>query len=58
MRVTNQPINGAPMEPRGATARYDAKDDRYHLRCCSQGATTLRDQLAAVMGLQREQLDV
>jgi carbon-monoxide dehydrogenase large subunit len=58
VRTTNQPINGAPMEPRGATARYDAKADRYHLRCCSQGATTLRDQLAAVMGLQREQLDV
>ncbi len=57
-RVANQPINGAPMEPRGATARYDAKTDRYFLRCCSQGATTLRDQLVAVMGLQREQLDV
>ena len=58
VRVTNQPINGAPMEPRGATARYDAREDRYHLRCCSQGATTLRDQLVAVMGLKREQLDV
>jgi len=58
VRVTNQPINGAPMEPRGATARYDAKTDRYHLRCCSQGATTLRDQLVGVMGLKREQLDV
>ena len=58
VRVTNQPINGAPMEPRGATARYDTKAGRYHLRCCSQGATTLRDQLAGVMGLQREQLEV
>jgi carbon-monoxide dehydrogenase large subunit len=57
-RMINQPINGAPMEPRGATARYDAKTDHYHLRCCSQGATTLRDQLAGVMGLQREQLEV
>ncbi len=58
VRVKNQPINGAPMEPRGATARYDAKADRYHLRSCSQGATALRDQLVAVMGLKREQLDV
>ena len=58
VRTTNQPINGAPMEPRGATARYDARADRYHLRCCSQGATTLRDQLVAVMGLKREQLEV
>jgi carbon-monoxide dehydrogenase large subunit len=58
VRVINQPINGAPMEPRGATARYDRNADRYHLRCCSQGATTLRDQLVGVMGLKREQLDV
>jgi aerobic carbon-monoxide dehydrogenase large subunit len=58
VKTVNQPISGAPMETRGATARYDAKADRYHLRSCSQGATALRDQLAAVMGLQREQLDV
>jgi carbon-monoxide dehydrogenase large subunit len=57
-KTINQPITGAPMEPRGATARYDARADRYHLRSCSQGATTLRDQLAAVMGIEREQLDL
>ena len=58
VRMINQPINGAPMEPRGATARYDARADRYHLALLlSQGATTLRDQLAGVMGLPREQLE-
>jgi carbon-monoxide dehydrogenase large subunit len=54
--VTTQPIAAAPIEPRGATASYDTRTGRYHLRSCSQGATALRDQLVAVMGLQREQL--
>ena len=56
VRMVNQRDRRSPMEPRGATARYDASGRRYHLRCCSQGVTTLRDQLAGVMGLEREQL--
>lgn len=54
----NQRISVSSMEPRGATARYDAKSDRYVLRVCSQGATALRDQLAAVLNVRREQVDV
>src|SRR5262249_2482941 len=59
-RVTavNQRISVSPMETRGATATYDAKGDRYLLRSCSQGATSLREQLVAVLGVKREQLDV
>jgi len=59
-RVTavNQRIAVASMEPRGATASYDAKLERYALHSCSQGATSLREQLVAVMGLKREQLEV
>ena len=46
------------MEPRGATARYDAATDCYTLRSCSQGAGPQRDQLAAMMGMPREKLRV
>ena len=35
--VVNQRLVVATMEPRGATARYDAATDRYTLRSCSQG---------------------
>ena len=46
------------MEPRGATARYDAATDHYTLRSCSQGAGPQRDQLVAMMGLPREKMRV
>src|SRR5215470_8481994 len=59
-RVTsvNQRIMVASMEPRGASATYDAANDHYTLRACSQGAGPLRDALLPVMGLKREQLRV
>jgi carbon-monoxide dehydrogenase large subunit len=59
-RVTavNQRISVSSMETRGATAAYDAKADRYTLRSCSQGATSLREQLVAVLGVNREQVEV
>ena len=37
--VMNQRMVVASMEPRGATARYDAAADLYTLRVCSQGTT-------------------
>ena len=54
----NQRIAPATMEPRGATASYDLATDTYTLRACSQSAGTLRDLMAPVMGLKREQLHV
>ena len=48
--VVNQRLVVASMEPRGATARYDAANDHYTLRSCSQGAYPQREQLIAVMG--------
>jgi carbon-monoxide dehydrogenase large subunit len=59
-RVTcvNQRLVVASMEPRGATAWYDAKSDHYTLRSCSQGAGPLRDQLTSVMGLPKEKLRI
>jgi carbon-monoxide dehydrogenase large subunit len=56
--VTNQRLIVATMEPRGATARYDAAADRYTLRACSQSAGTLRDNVLAIMGWPKERLRV
>ncbi|MEX1084044.1 MAG: molybdopterin cofactor-binding domain-containing protein, partial [Xanthobacteraceae bacterium] len=59
-RVTavNQRVVVASMEPRGATASYDAAADGYTLRVCSQGAGSVRDMAASVMGLDRDKLRV
>lgn len=54
----NQRIIVAAMEPRGATASYDAAADLYTLRACSQGAAALRDVMASIMGLGREKIRV
>jgi carbon-monoxide dehydrogenase large subunit len=59
-RVTevNQRIMVASMEPRGASATYDAATDTHTLRVCTQGVIPLRDALAPAMGLKPEQLRV
>jgi len=54
----NQRIFPATMETRGATAHYDQAGDSYTLRCCSQSAQVMRDGIAPIMGLKREQLRV
>ncbi len=56
--VVNQRLVVAAMEPRGATARYNAAADHYTLRSCSQGAGPQRDQLAAMTGFPREKIRV
>jgi carbon-monoxide dehydrogenase large subunit len=56
--AVNQRLVVAPMEPRGATAWYDAKADHYTLRSCSQGTGPLRDLVIAVMGWPKEKLRV
>jgi aerobic carbon-monoxide dehydrogenase large subunit len=56
--VMNQRMAVASMEPRGATARYDAAGDVYILRVCSQGARILRDDLAGIMKVPKERLRV
>jgi len=56
--VVNQRLIVASMEPRGATARYDAATDRYTLRSCSQGVYPQREQLIAIMGLPREKVRI
>ena len=54
----NQRIFPATMEPRGATASYDKASDSYVVRTCSQSASVMRDALAPLMGLKREQVRV
>ena len=58
LSLVNQRIAVASMEPRGATATYDGATGSYLLRCCSQGVGMLRDQLAGILGLERDRLRV
>ena len=44
------------METRGATGVYHKASDTYTLYVCSQGAESLRDLNAAVMGVPNEKL--
>jgi carbon-monoxide dehydrogenase large subunit len=56
--VMNQRMVVASMEPRGATASYEAADDRHTLRVCSQGTTAMRDPIAAIMQVPKERVRV
>jgi carbon-monoxide dehydrogenase large subunit len=46
------------MEPRGATASYDAATDTYTTRACSQSAGTLRENILGIMSWPKEKLRV
>ena len=54
----NQRLIVASMEPRGATASYDAARDAYTLRTCSQSAGTMRDNILGIMNWPKERLRV
>ena len=56
--VMNQRMVVASMEPRGATASYDAATESYTLRVCSQGTTAMRDSVAAILQVPKERLRV
>ena len=56
--VMNQRMAVASIEPRGATASYDAATDFYTLRVCTQGAGAVRDILVAIMTVPKERLRV
>jgi aerobic carbon-monoxide dehydrogenase large subunit len=58
MAEMNQRLVVASMEPRGATASYDAASDTYLLRACSQGAGAMRDNVLAIMNWPKEKLRV
>ena len=54
----NQRMVGNPMEPRGATASYDAATDTYTMRACSQGAGAMRESIVPIMNLPKERMRV
>src|ERR1700733_11590461 len=56
--LMNQRMVGNPMEPRGATAKYDAATDSYFTRTCPQGAGAMRENIMAIMGLPKERIRV
>jgi aerobic carbon-monoxide dehydrogenase large subunit len=56
--VMNQRMIINSMEPRGATASYDAASDSYTIRACSQSAGALRDNILGIMNLPKERLRV
>jgi aerobic carbon-monoxide dehydrogenase large subunit len=58
VRVVQQRIMVASMEPRGATASYDPASESYFLRCCSQSARALRDGLASILAVPNARLRV
>jgi carbon-monoxide dehydrogenase large subunit len=58
VRLVNQRIVMAPLEPRGALALYDAETDRYVLHVASQSAFAMRQHVARTMGVPVEKLRV
>jgi aerobic carbon-monoxide dehydrogenase large subunit len=58
VKVPNQRLIVATMEPRGATATYDPSADLTTLRTCSQSAGSLRDNVLAIMNWPKERLRV
>ena len=58
VRLVNQRIAMAPMEPRGAAASYDPQADRYLLHCASQSAFVMRQHVARTMGVDIDKLRV
>jgi len=54
--LLNQRIMVATMEPRGASAVYDAATDRYTVTVCSQASGAMRDQMAAITGVAKDKI--
>jgi aerobic carbon-monoxide dehydrogenase large subunit len=51
-------VVGNPMEPRAATAKYDAKTDTYDLYATTQGAGPMRLQVGAMLGVPPEKIRI
>jgi len=51
-------VVGNPMEPRAATASYDAATDTYTLHATTQGAGPMRLQVGAMLGVPPEKMRI
>jgi len=58
LSVDNSRVVGNPMEPRGCLGAYDAAQGMYHLHTCTQGASNMRTQLSAVLGVPPDKIRV
>ena len=58
VELVNQRLVVAAIEPRTASASYDAGSNRYTLRCGTQGVGGMRMHLAESMGIKPEELRV
>jgi aerobic carbon-monoxide dehydrogenase large subunit len=58
LSVVNQRIAVASLEPRGATASFDAVSGSYTLRVGSQGVSVVRDHLAGIFNIDRGRVRV
>src|SRR5438874_7192674 len=58
VRLVNQRVVMAPMEPRGALAEYDRAADRFVLHCASQSAVALRQNVAQTLGVAPERVRI
>lgn len=58
MEIDNSRVNVAPIEPRGAVADYEADTGRFVIRIGSQGAFPMRNNLANLLGVERDKVHV
>jgi aerobic carbon-monoxide dehydrogenase large subunit len=58
IRTVNQRLAGMPLEPRGATAVFDAESGHFTLHAPSQGAHVLKAQLVGILGVEPSRLRV
>jgi aerobic carbon-monoxide dehydrogenase large subunit len=58
LRLVSNRIVVCAMEPRSALAEYDAKADRYILRCGNQGAFGLKHQMADLLKIKPDQMRI
>ncbi len=58
VRLVNQRIVMAPMEPRGALAGFDPGSGRYTLHCATQSAIVLRHHLAGSLAVTSDRVRV
>lgn len=58
VELINQRLVVASLEPRAATASYDAEKGRYELRCGNQGFAGLRMQICEAMSLKPDEIHI
>ncbi len=51
-------VVGNPMEPRTCIGSFDAATGMYYLHACTQGASVMRGQLSAVLGVEPEKIRI